>query len=550
MLLAAPTAFFSAGGSVEVGSLAALSFTQTQDSAEDVAAGFTYSYDLDNDGVCEFTSASPVYQLPAQRTSAPSYHRFLGRITDQNGESTTYAAQLLVTVPPDYFPTLAGLTWNYTGNEDGDPWSGSVRSLYEAYHGENSFVLETRVWAEDSIQKDFYRISGQSIGQIYGIYAEPDYSGDMSISPAVMSEVFAHPEGWSKSWQGYTYAGIYVSDTVEVPESFTATFDSTQTGKIASLTLANGVGFTQALLVEYTEIGTASFVYPGYIKDEQIVATTRSWYVRGIGLVREQYTEQTNWQKSTGETGTDNSEDFKEISYLPDWALYATVDPGGILRINGTAIGDDIRFATEGDVLIAYRNEIPQSYVLAVVHGVMINGLAGDDIIDLAGLSVRATISGGDGNDAIVGGLGAELIYGGDGNDQISGGAGMDTLYGNSGDDVIAGGLHRDSIMAGLGDDTVTAGDGPDIIYGGDGSDELRGGKGADYIEGKGKSDRIYGGTGDDTIHGNAGDDLIYGDDGDDSIYVNDGTNSLFRDTVYAGTGTDFIESDPMDLLI
>ena len=71
-----------------------------------------------------------------------------------------------------------------------------------------------------------------------------------------------------------------------------------------------------------------------------------------------------------------------------------------------------------------------------------INGLAGDDIIDitspdysLAGQVI--TINGGSGNDVIWGSDATETLIGGDGNDVLFGGSGNDTLTGGAGKDVF-----------------------------------------------------------------------------------------------------------------
>ena len=544
-----PTAVFSAGGSVAMGSSAMLSFTQIQDSPGDIAAGFTYGYDLNNDGTFDITSRSPVYEVPASMISAPDTYRFLGRITDQSGACSDYSEELRVTIPSDYFPTIAGLTWQYAGTEDGEPWSASVKSLYGTYEGENCFVLETSVPAGDELNWDYYRLEAGNIGQIYAASASPGYTSQMTVSSPTMSGVFSHPDGWNMSWQGVKYNGSVQPSDGSGTVTFDATVDITEQSSLAPLQLGNGIRFTQALVVEYVETGNMRFVYPDYTRDQQLTATTRSWYVRGLGLVKEEYTEQSNWRESTGKSGVDSDYDNHELSYVPKWAKYTMMEAGGILRINGTETGDDIRFEISGMNLVTYRNGLPDSdsIMLSPVKGIVIDGLGGDDTIDLSGFSFPATITGGAGNDTITGGSGADLIYGEDGDDVISGGVGSDTIYGNFGNDVIAGGLQRDSIMGGLGDDTITAGDGPDSIYGGDGRDLIRGGKGADYIEGKGKADTIYGSFGNDTIYGNAGDDLIYAEDGDDRVYVNDAPVLVFHDTVYAGAGADVIDRDALD---
>src|SRR5690606_35505951 len=70
----------------------------------------------------------------------------------------------------------------------------------------------------------------------------------------------------------------------------------------------------------------------------------------------------------------------------------------------------------------------------------VINGRAGNDTISAATMPVgvmKLTIDGGDGNDAINGGAGADLLLGGDGNDIVDGNQGNDVAFLGAGDDVF-----------------------------------------------------------------------------------------------------------------
>jgi Ca2+-binding RTX toxin-like protein len=90
-----------------------------------------------------------------------------------------------------------------------------------------------------------------------------------------------------------------------------------------------------------------------------------------------------------------------------------------------------------------------------------ISGLAGDDIIDASSLpagAVGLTLSGDEGDDVLLGGIG---------NDALLGGADGDVLFGNDGDDTITGGLGDDITFGGAGNDTfrfTSALDGQDIL--------------------------------------------------------------------------------------
>ena len=90
----APTAMLSAGSAVE-GSALTVSLDGASDaSAADLAAGLTYSFDLDNDGVFEVSgSSASVSHAFAQ----DGVHTVRARVTDKDGGSTDYTASVTVT---------------------------------------------------------------------------------------------------------------------------------------------------------------------------------------------------------------------------------------------------------------------------------------------------------------------------------------------------------------------------------------------------------------------------------------------------------------------
>ena len=72
------------------------------------------------------------------------------------------------------------------------------------------------------------------------------------------------------------------------------------------------------------------------------------------------------------------------------------------------------------------------------ITSIAVNAGAGDDKVSIgSGVSLPATINGGDGNDTLSGGAGADTIDGGAGADRISGGLGADVLNGGAGNDTI-----------------------------------------------------------------------------------------------------------------
>jgi Ca2+-binding RTX toxin-like protein len=69
----------------------------------------------------------------------------------------------------------------------------------------------------------------------------------------------------------------------------------------------------------------------------------------------------------------------------------------------------------------------------------VIQGLAGDDVVEASGLDLGLllTASGGDGDDVLIGGDGADAFAGDAGDDVLIGGPGLDVLDGGTGDNIL-----------------------------------------------------------------------------------------------------------------
>jgi Ca2+-binding RTX toxin-like protein len=70
----------------------------------------------------------------------------------------------------------------------------------------------------------------------------------------------------------------------------------------------------------------------------------------------------------------------------------------------------------------------------------IVNALAGDDVIEASGLllgGIQLTANGGDGDDVLIGGDGNDILIGGAGDDVLIGGPGLDVLNGAPGDDIL-----------------------------------------------------------------------------------------------------------------
>jgi Ca2+-binding RTX toxin-like protein len=157
-------------------------------------------------------------------------------------------------------------------------------------------------------------------------------------------------------------------------------------------------------------------------------------------------------------------------------------------------------------------------------------GGPGVDAIDYGGLTTPVLLQNGDaGTYALLDGvptpvLEVDRLYdfenfaGGQGDDYLYGGAGANVLKGNGGNDNIKG----------------RAGD--DKAYGGAGADALFGDDGNDYLQGDAGNDFLSAGAGADSLNGNDGDDVFYSKDGN-------------KDFLAGGAGTDKATRDAMDVV-
>jgi Ca2+-binding RTX toxin-like protein len=99
--------------------------------------------------------------------------------------------------------------------------------------------------------------------------------------------------------------------------------------------------------------------------------------------------------------------------------------------------------------------------------------------------------------------LGPLVITGGQGNDELVGSHSSDEIHGGDGNDIIFSHQLNDFVDGGSGDDSITSGEGNDQIVGGPGADNLNAGFGTDFLDADdGEADtQIHGGPDTDTAH-------------------------------------------------
>jgi Ca2+-binding RTX toxin-like protein len=122
--------------------------------------------------------------------------------------------------------------------------------------------------------------------------------------------------------------------------------------------------------------------------------------------------------------------------------------------VNGTATNDLIALAGSTNRVDVHGLSATVTVLGAEsdLDKLVINGLAGDDVIDASAVqsgAIALTLNGGAGNDTLIGGDGNDLLIGGQGSDTILGGAGNDTFIWNPGDgsDLIEGQAGQDTMV-------------------------------------------------------------------------------------------------------
>jgi Ca2+-binding RTX toxin-like protein len=82
----------------------------------------------------------------------------------------------------------------------------------------------------------------------------------------------------------------------------------------------------------------------------------------------------------------------------------------------------------------------------------------------------------------MTGGRGNDSLIGAEGNDVLKGGGGRDELFGGEGNDILKGGGGRDTLTGDEGDDELDGGNGNDLLTGGDGGDVFVFSRGHDTV--------------------------------------------------------------------
>jgi Ca2+-binding RTX toxin-like protein len=283
------------------------------------------------------------------------------------------------------------------------------------------------------------------------------------------------------------------------------------------------------------------------------------------------------------------------LEQLESRRLYSVsaVSAGGTLVVTGDNTANDITVSRDAvGHLLVNSGAVPITGDAATVSNTslitVLGGNGRDNLLldESNGVLPKANLVGGNGDDTLAGGSGADALSGGNGDDVILGKAGDDQLFGGSGNDTLIGGVGTDQAFGQSGDDRMiwNPGEGSDLNEGGSGYDtvEVNGGNGSEVFTVTANGDRVrfdrttpgpfsidigsseklvlnaFGG--DDTftagtglaslisitVDGGAGNDTLTGGDGNDTLIGGDGNDSLFGgsgdDVLIGGAGTDLLD--------
>ncbi len=130
---------------------------------------------------------------------------------------------------------------------------------------------------------------------------------------------------------------------------------------------------------------------------------------------------------------------------------------GGNDVLTGRA-GDDTYRITDGggtDTIVEVTGEGSDTLDYSLYTSAVVVNLGAGTATATAGVASIENVTGGAGNDVIIGDDNPNVLYGGAGNDTITGGAGADVLGGGTGANTLTGGTEDDTYMLAGGTATI-----------------------------------------------------------------------------------------------
>jgi len=544
-----PTATFTNGGPTPEGSTGFVTFSNPIDSsAADTAAGFTYSYDFDNDDVFEIigTTSASVTVPAAILNDGPRSRTVRGRIQDKDGGYTDYTTTIAIlnvaptvvianaTVVVNEGSTAANFgTWNDPG-ADVVRLSASLGTITKNADG-------TWVWSFDAND-------GPTQSQIVTITATDSDNESTSttfnlivknLDPVITSLTSSAPNPNAAAFNTpVTIQGVFSDPgSADIHHATISWGDGSQTLINDDDPRINQLSRTFTVNHLYTTGGSFPITVTLHDGDGGSTIRTTTAAVAGVGMhdgVLQIY-------------GTD----YRDNIHVSRRGATYRVD----LRMNAPGAGPDCDDEDDDDAM--EHDSLHQHFVFDVadVSSIVVYARAGNDHVQIGrNVTLDTLIDGGLGNDLLRGGGGNDTITdpgghntirSGAGNDTITTGPGCDRIWTDGGNDTVDAGDGDNEIHAGKGDNTIVAGNGKnrvwtdwgdDVIILGDGNNEIHSGKSRDQITVGNGANRIWTDGGDDTVIAGNGNNEIHAGGGDNHITVGNGNNQI-----HTGSGNDWI---------
>lgn len=275
----------------------------------------------------------------------------------------------------------------------------------------------------------------------------------------------------------------------------------------------------------------------------------------GDGLVHDVFTASQNFYNSSLAPGPDGGVVYYGYTNPPTYNPHAIpgVPPvgavsNGVLTISGTDQNDQIHLSSDGTNTTVTLNDYSDVFLNTSFTSIKVNGLEGDDRIELDATVLHSA--------QLYGDAGDDTITGGSGNDLLDGGLGTDEFdYSATQDDIV---ILNTKVTIGTAVDSMT---GLERLLTGGGDDNINitttGGSTAylTYIDAGAGDDKIVfrplaQSQIDPTVHGGAGNDEIFiSGNHIRAHYFGDADNDVFTVHRSDGTSRDFHGGDGIDLL-
>jgi len=497
----APVAAFVANGSsAKPGAPVTFAFSgQSDPSAADVAAGFTYAFDFDGDGAFEVSGSSPSASH-AFTTVGP--HTVTGRIIDKDGGYSDYAATVTVlNVSPT--AALSGGTANegsaasvaFTNVSDSpeDLAAGLVYCF--DFDGDGVFEVSgssptaSHAYADNGV----YAVKGRVMDQ-WAAYS--DYSTTVTVKNVAPTAVMAGGSAAEGSTATVSMTAAADASAVDMAAGLTfmfdwdndGTFDSSGPSASASHVFAdNGTysvrgrvmdkdgGFSDyattvsvsnaapvvssfAMAAGTVPVQGTAVSFSGAFSDAGALDTHTAVIDWGDGTstpaaVAEANGAGTAWASHAYASGgaytaklTVKDKDGASQSISAPVSVAGLVVKDGTLFIYGTPGADKVSIAKDKGSGLSVSVSFLPSMATTTFSSTQVSRIyaamgEGDDVFTMSSnVGVPAVVLGEAGNDSLTGGSASDILIGGADPDMVDGNGGSDTLSGNGGGDILIAG--------------------------------------------------------------------------------------------------------------